>query len=146
MSDEKKSPVTQIFIGVATTVLAAVILNWITLCGKEPKVSGAYSGSAFNTITGRSGNVHIVLNQDTSGKITGTANITGDLLGSGPLEGHVSGNRIGFTSVEQSTNVLITWEGNIQGSEITGHYTVSVPPALKAQGFIDQEGVWKVSK
>jgi hypothetical protein len=45
-----------------------------------------------------------------------------------------------------TTNVLITWEGNIQGSEITGHYTVSVPPALKAQGFIDQEGVWKVSK
>ena len=109
-------------------------------------VAGTYAGSVFNKTSGQSGNVRIVLNQDTSGKITGTVNITGVLVGSGPLEGHVDGNRVGFTSVEPSTGMLITWEGILQNSEITGNYTVSIPPQLKAQGLIDQEGLWKVSK
>lgn len=113
----------------------------------EPsKVTGIYGGSLFNKTVGQNGNMRLVLNQDTSNKITGTVNITGILTGSGPLEGNVDGERIGFTSLEPSTGILITWAGIIQGSEIRGNYTVSVPAPLKARGLIDQEGIWAVSK
>lgn len=70
---------------------------------KTASVSGTYNGSAFNQTYGRSGKLRLVINSDSSGKVTGTINITGALVGSGPLEGHTDGYSIGFTSVERST-------------------------------------------
>lgn len=44
--------------------------------------------------------------------------------------------------------MLITWEGVIQGSSISGDYTVSVPLAIKSMNptLPDEEGEWKVSR
>jgi hypothetical protein len=173
MTSDKGSAGTQIFVGVAIAVLSAAILAAIGLRNKDQvtvtnpspglnqppsdsspalnqaptnSVAGTYDGSVLNQTSGQSGNVRFVFNEDTSGRITGTVNITGVLIGSGPLEGHTDGSKIGFTSIEQSTGILITWRGNISGSEITGNYIVSMPPQLKAQGLFDQQGVWKVEK
>jgi hypothetical protein len=153
----------KIFVGVTIAVVSAVILAWLGLREKSTtpvvtsppialtqptpsNVSGTYRGSVFNKTVGQSGSLRIVLNQDASGKITGTVNVTGHLIGSGLLEGYTDGKKVGFTSVEQSTGMLITWEGAIQDRAIAGDYSVSVPAWQKFRGSIDQEGVWRVSK
>jgi hypothetical protein len=118
------------------------------LPSKTVSVSGTYNGTVFNQTYGRSGKLRLVINSDSVGKVTGTVTITGGLSGSGPLEGHTDGHSIGFTSVEPSTGVLITWEGVIQGSSISGDYTVPVPLAIRSMNptLPDEEGVWKVSR
>jgi len=100
-----------------------------------------------NKTFGQGGKLRLILN-DASGKITGTVIITGALGGSGPLEGQREGNRIGFTSLEQSTGMLIAWEGVIEGSTISGDYSVSLPMASKVLNptFPDQIGEWEVGK
>ncbi|HVK94637.1 MAG TPA: hypothetical protein VM571_07905 [Noviherbaspirillum sp.] len=133
------------FLG-ALAAVGALVDNYLER-GTDTSVSGTYNGQIINKTFGQGGKLRLILN-DASGKITGTVIITGALGGSGPLEGQREGNRIGFTSLEQSTGMLIAWEGVIEGSTISGDYSVSLPMASKVLNptFPDQVGEWEVGK
>ena len=81
-----------------------------------------------------------------SGKIVGTIHIFGQLAGTNSFEGFLEENQLSFTTREATTNVSISWEGEVDGSMIYGDYYVSMPEIYKMQGYTDQYGTWSVSK
>ena len=109
-----------------------------------PSVSGTYQGQAFNKSLRRGGNVRLILDHSST-KLTGRITITGDLNGSGPIEGYTDGHHLGFTSIEQSTGISMAWDGIFDGSRISGTYVVSFPMAFNPPRA-DEVGEWQVSK
>lgn len=157
----------KILVGVAIAVLSAVVIYQFNLDPavnihldpqkpeieqtspevKKTDLSGVYNGFCYNRTYRQSGKLILNIRQGTTGDINGTINITGNLFGSGDLEGHFDGKKIGFTSREITTGLLISWEGRVQDNKLSGDYTVSLPPYLKAQtGLIDQTGDWEATK
>lgn len=98
--------------------------------------SGTYDGLCFNKTYGLVGQIRIIINQDASGRVTGTITING-LIGTGNLEGNVEDNgMIGFTSEDRYTGLRISWRGLITGNKILGDYTT----------VVNEFGTWEASK
>jgi hypothetical protein len=163
MPMDSENTLTKIFVGVAIAVISAFIVYHIGLdrpdqtndvtfarekeYSNSKSISGTYTGYCYNRTYGQKGKLILNINHEQAGTVHGTINITGELYGSGEIEGHFDGKKIGFASKEQSTGLIISWQGRLTNNEMAGDYTVSVPPYMKAQtGLVDQVGEWKVSQ
>ena len=104
--------------------------------------SGTYRGTCDNQTVWKSADLIIVLIVHDDAQVTGTINITGDLVGSGEIKGVVDGNQVSFTSMGRQSEI-ITWVGRFSGSKISGSYVVDAPRWHKTG---DQKGIWSVSK
>ena len=111
-------------------------------------ISGGYRGTCYNLTYGVGANLRLVIRAEDSGRVTGSVTISGNLTGSGPLEGYTDGDEISFTSRDPTTGLAIAWEGIIDGTYISGDYTTSLPAHIKAQNPYarDEEGTWKAAK
>ncbi len=123
-------------------VVCAVMLS---SCGS--KVDGKWTGTCKNLTFGASAPLSITLKQDGS-HVRGMLVLGGqDLVGSGTVEGIISGNNIAFTSPGdgQLCN-CINWEGTISGNSISGTYRVEPTAGAAISGVPVQTGSFNVSK
>jgi hypothetical protein len=142
----------------AVTGLAALALwdqeptnsrrDLVAAASRQSPISGSYRGKATSKTSGGVSNIRLILDFDSHTKLTGQITITGDFASSGPIEGHTNGQYVAFTSVEQSTEMNISWEGTFDGSRITGTYVVLFPMVFQADDprLTDHEGAWEVAK
>jgi hypothetical protein len=108
-------------------------------------VSGSYTGECLNTTYNVGCGLKLVITKDRDGKLSGSINILGQLVGSSNIEGFSDGSRVSFTSRDTEQGSLITWTGMLEGNTLKGSYVVSVPGSLKAT-LGDQQGIWEVRR
>jgi len=103
-------------------------------------LSGVYSGRCENKTAPGDAELMLILNQESSGKITGAITITDGLFGSGFLEGYTDGDEVVLTSY--SSDFVITWSGAVDQEGVAGDYIVA--PSLQSPA--SQDGIWSVSR
>lgn len=149
---EKKSFSKQIVTALLIALIAGGSAPWWWNYVFGSHLSGTYDGTVTNNLTFRTSDLRLVISEDNSGKLTGSVNITGPLVGSAPLQGQRDGNQVGFTSVVNITDgespkpTVMTWKGVLENDRIRGDFRASLPPEWKGKGATDQSGTWDVRK
>jgi hypothetical protein len=92
--------------------------------GGEASISGIYSGVVHN-LTGNLLSAIGILVHDNDGSIEGCLGVHAPLYGSGPLSGLRQASKVDF-EVKGAVYTLV-FHGVIQGEEISGSYTATVP-------------------
>ena len=142
----------------ATTALSVLVVLTSLVLRAEPQKQGSsaaeqsrsrnvkesrhtlWTGTCRNATYAASGRLKIYFIEDGT-KLTGYISISGELVGSGDLEGTKNGTAVSFSSFDPIHKVPITWKGRQDGSRISGEYFID---ALADQGTSKQVGEWQV--
>jgi hypothetical protein len=122
--------------------IPAVMLTVCLLTGAAtpPTITirgGGYSGTCTNQTYGISARLRLVVDEF-DGVLSGDLDITGELVGGGPIRGTIEGDCLNFATYGWFG--LISWSGRIRGKTISGCYRVDSPDGST------QHGVWSVSR
>lgn len=106
-----------------------------------PELSGVYQGVCSNVTAEEDAVMSLRLSVRRSGRISGSIEITGDLIGSGYLIGGVEGETLTMSS--RSDSCVITWRGERFPDGFAGDYDVAAAPEKK---LVAQRGTWRVTR
>ena len=122
-------------------MLSAMLLGHVLVSGAESPTTtmsgGGYMGTCTNQTYGITSRLHLVLHEQ-EGQVSGSLELSGELVGAGAITGTVEDGQVIFTTVWEFGE--ITWFGRMEGKIIHGGYLVHL-----ADGSA-QKGIWSARK
>lgn len=112
-------------------------------------ILGSYEGTCLNQTCKPpvEAGIVLILRKMEGQEVIGDISIHGDLGGSSPFSGVISGSRITFVTRSLNGKLSITWSGTIANGVIEGSYAVIDERwFMGIIGMRNQHGLWKCEK